>query len=247
LIGAGAALLATVARAEQGHDAIRRLDELWEQRATDPTVREAIEYGTALLTAEPANFDAAWRMARVMRWLALTHTGDEDKRRLSTKAMHWAQRAIDLRPERVEGHFYYMMAIGEYGGTLSIPRALYEGIGGKFERAGLEAYRIDRDYEDGEVMTALGRYYFVLPWPKRDLVKSRRLLEEGASTHPEVLMNFVYLAELEHEAGNPDKARAALERVLQPGPKVSRSEQQGEARALARAHLAKWFPEGASD
>jgi hypothetical protein len=55
-------------------------------------------------------------------------------------------------------------------------------------------------------------------------------------------MNFVYLAELEYEQGHADKARAALERVLQPAAPVSRTEEQSEARALARAHLEKWFP-----
>ena len=242
LMVACCAVLVTAARAQQGGDAARRLDELWQARATDPSLRASIEYGTAVMQAEPDNFDAAWRLARATRWLALTSSKDEAKRRLATKAMKWGQRAIKLRPDRVEGHFYYMMAIGEYGGTLSIPRALYEGIGGKFEQSGFRAYEIDRGFEDGEVITALGRFYFVLPWPKRDLAKSRSFLEEGARKHPQILMNFVYLAELEYEEGQPDKARAALERVLQPAAPVSRSEEQSEARALARAHLEKWFP-----
>lgn len=241
LIAICIAVLSTGAAAAQG-DGVRRLDELWQARSKDPAQREALEFGRILVEAEPDNFEAVWRMARITRWLALTQSDDAEKRRFATKAMQWSQRAISLKPERVEGHFYQMMAVGEYGNTLSVARALYEGIGGQFERAGLKALEIDRNFEDGETMTALGRFYFVLPWPARDLAKSRSLLEEGARKHPQILMNFVYLAELEYEEGNPDKARANLERVLQPASPVSRTEEQGEARALARAHLEKWFP-----
>lgn len=240
------AVLGTGAAAAQD-DGVRRLDELWQARAKDPTQHEALEFGRALVEAEPDNFEAVWRMARITRWLALTHADNAEKKRYAGKAMQWSQRAITLRPERVEGHFYQMMAVGEYGSTLSVARALYEGIGGQFEQAGLKTLEIDRNYEDGETLTALGRFYFVLPWPKRDLEKARALLEEGARNHPKILMNFVYLAEVEYEEGNLDKARANLERVLQPASPVSRLEEQGEARALARSHLEKWFPPEASN
>lgn len=244
LIAACASVLAAATRADQGSDGVRRLDELWTARDGDASQREAIDYGLALMASEPDNFEVAWRMARLTRWAALHQEDDDEKRRYATKAMQWAQRAITLHPDRVEGYFYQMMAVGEYGSTLSVPRAMYEGIGGQFERAGLKAYEIDRNYEDGETVTALGRYYFVLPWPKRDLAKSRRFLEEGVRDHPQVLMNLLYLAELEHEAGNEDKARTLLERVLEPGgPSSAGTEHHGEARALARAHLEKWFPE----
>jgi hypothetical protein len=242
LIVACVAVMGTAALAQQDSDGVRHLDELWAIRNKDPSQRGALEYGRVLVGNEPDNFEAVWRMARITRWLALRQGDDDEKKRFATKAMQWAQRAITLNPHRVEGYFYQMMAVGEYGSTLSVARALYEGIGSKFEHAGLEAYRIDPHYEDGEVMTALGRYYFVLPWPKRDLAKSRRFLEEGATDHPQILMNFVYLAELEYEEGNPSKARTTLEHVLQPVPGGARGETQGEARALARAHLEKWFP-----
>jgi hypothetical protein len=238
LIGACCAVLVTAARAEQEGDAARRLDELWRARATDPSLTATLEYGRAVMEGEPDNFEAAWRMARATRWLALRSAQEKSKRRLATKAMKWAQRAIDLRPGRVEGHFYYMMAVGEYGSTLSIPRALYEGIGGKFEDAGLRAYAIDPDFDDGEVITALGRFYFVLPWPKRDLAKSRRFLEELRARHPETLTGRYYLAETYHALGEEDAARRELDFVMRA---ANVTDDPDAPQVLAGVALREWF------
>jgi hypothetical protein len=231
-----------VAAADDGAEAVRQLDEVWQSQARDGALADVIERGAAALALDGQNFDLAWRMARASRTLAAQQHDGEARRRFAADGMRWAERAIELRPDRVEGYFYSMLSVGEYGETLSVGRALLAGIGGKFERAGLKAYELDRDFEDGDVMTALGRFYFVLPWPRKDLEKSRRFLEEAVERHPDMLMSSVFLAELHYENGEKKLARALLERVQSTVSSDGREEQQAEARALAREKLGKWFP-----
>jgi hypothetical protein len=237
-----------LAGSAQGDDAnidelVARMDRLWVERHRPGAMHDMISLGMVALAIDPGSYAAQWRTSRAAFWVARTQSNRVVKGAMAVRAKDLAERAVTLAPQRAEGHYFSAVALGEYATTTGIVRAVREGLAGKIETAALKAYEIDRDFDDGAPIAVLGRFYFVLPWPKRDLAKSRRFLEEGARKHPQILMNFVYLAELEYDEGHPDKAHTALQRVLKPTAPVSRSDEQAEARALARAHLEKWFPE----
>jgi hypothetical protein len=162
---------------------------------------------------------------------------------MARKAMEWADHARTDRPERVEGHYLFAIAAGEYANTIGAAQALTEGIAGKVESAALRAYAIDRDYSYGAPGTVLGRYYFMLPWPMRDLERSRRYLEEVVARHAGALIARDYLADTYHELGEREMARMQLTFVLAADLAPGTELDLPQPKTLAREAMERWFPE----
>lgn len=225
--------------------AITQMDELWRQRAWPGPMEEVIAIGDGLLQSTPQSFEGAWRTARASWWIG--HTADDSrvKRSRCLAAMKYAETAVGLDPNRVEGHFYYAMSIGEYATTIGIGEVVWKGLGPKLEQAALKAYALDKDYNDGAPMTTLGRYYSMLPWPVQDLQRSRRYLEELRQTHPQALVGRFYLAETYYKLGEHQLALQELQFVVHAAALDGAMEVRPSPRELAAQRLAHWFPEAA--
>lgn len=237
-----------VARAADNTDgadaAIAALDQLWTQRAQPDAVERAITLGTQGFGQHPSNYDIAWRLARVYWRRGDLATDNSQRRELYGSARRYAEAAVKLDPRRVEGHCYYGLTTGDYGGTLSLIAAAAQGIGSTFEREIKRAYEIDRDFNHGSPILALGRYYFELPWPKRDLKQSRRYLEELKQRHPDVLLGRIYLAETEHALGDDAAARQELHYVLNHDPIADRAVEEADVKSDAQQRMRDWFGGG---
>jgi tetratricopeptide (TPR) repeat protein len=228
--------------AEGGPEAaIEEIDRLWAERASPDAVEHAVTLGAQSVAQYPSSYDLVWRLARVY-WRKGDQTTDKAQRRETyATARRYAEAAVKLDPERVEGHCYYALTTGDYGGTLSLIGAATEGIGSTFEREIKRAYDIDRDFDNGGPMLALGRYYFELPWPLRDLKQSRRYLEELKQRHPDVLLGRLYLAETHHALGDDAAARQELQYVLGHDPVPGRAVEERDIKSDAEQRTREWF------
>ena len=221
--------------------AIEDLDRLWAQRASPEAVERAVTLGARSLTLHPSSYELAWRLARAY-WRKGDLMMDKASRREAyATARRYAETAVKLDADRVEGHCYYALTTGDYGGTLGLVGAATEGIGSTFEREITRAYDINRDFDSGSPMLALGRYYFELPWPMRDLGKSRRYLEELKQRHPDVLLGRVYLAETDHALGDDVAARQELQYVLSHDPVRERAVEERDIKTDAEQRMREWF------
>lgn len=222
---------------------LARMDGLWAHRDTDEAMQELVSVGTNALATDPQSYEAEWRVARAYFWVAYMQPNRIAKKAMAGKAVEWADRVRTDRPDRVEGHYLYSVAVGEYATTIGNAQAVIEGIAGKVESAALRAYEIDPDYSYGAPGTVLGRYYFMLPWPVRDLQRSRRYLEEVVARHPHGLIARDYLADTYYDLGEHEKARAQLTFVLTnellPGTELDLP----PPKALARDAMQRWFPD----
>lgn len=231
-------LLLSGPAAAQASPAAQRLDALWQRRDDLDSLRKLIELGEET-AAERADFEVAWRIARACVWLGELQENRTLKKALAVKGMEWARRANELEPERVEGHYYYASTVGQYATAISVMTAVTEGVTSKFEESMGRSYEMDRDYDDGGPMIALGRYYYVLPWPMRDLKRSRNYLEEARQRHPSRLIARVYLADTYYALGNKEKARQELRRILRSD--VPPLEARMQPHELARQRMREWF------
>jgi hypothetical protein len=221
---------------DQG-DAVAGLDELYERRGEPGKLDELIAAASRLVAAEPADYDAVWRLARAWSWRGYTGAGAA-RAPAAEQAMALGRRAVELAPHRVEGHFAYAIAVGVYADAVGVGQALVRRLGFDFERAMRRAYELDRHFDGGSPMVALGRYYYELPWPLRDLEQSRRLLEEATQSHPGSLRGHLYLAETYHALDRDADARREIAAVLS-----TPSTDPGAAalRQAAGADLRRWF------
>lgn len=133
---------------------------------------------------QPNSYEANWKATQRARcycgqikWFM---TGDWRKEcaRVSRLGMKYAQRAIELEPRRVEGHFWYASLLGSYSDGVSIVTAFKEGIKNKVQTAMETSYRIDPAYWDHSIYLALGEFWYLLPWPLKNSGKARDFLEK---------------------------------------------------------------------
>lgn len=224
---------------------LAQMDALWDQRDGRDVMPDLVRLGNQGLATVPNHFEIEWRLARAYFWVAYGQSNRVVKKALASKAADWADRARTHRPDRVEGHYFYAVSIGAYADCIGAVEAVMEGIVQRFEAAAIRAYQIDRDYERGAPLVVLGRYYYMLPWPKRDLERSRDYLAEATARHPGALIARVYLAETYYEMDEPERARAELEYTLRNAPVPGSERDRPEPKPLARAALQRWFPESA--
>jgi tetratricopeptide (TPR) repeat protein len=68
----------------------------------------------------------------------------------------------------------------------------------------------------------MGRYWYKLPWPKRDLQKSIRYLKEAAEAAPYSMRGRVYLAESYLKGDERELAQAELRKAQETQPDLTR-------------------------
>jgi hypothetical protein len=188
----------------------------------------------------PNDFEVLWRLARLNVWLSEDPKLDgAEKSRIGKIAWDYGDRASAANPARVEGWYWGVAGMGNYGLGIGVLTALKQGLEPKFrERIG-KAEQIDSDYQHGGVQTAWGRFYFKLPWPKYDPRKSEEYLRVALKKNPANVRAHVYLGELlakeDRGAEARDQYQASLARP--PGQYDAPEERrwQQEAKRLLEA------------
>jgi hypothetical protein len=188
-------------------------DDLWRRR-DEPGVEKKLEQVVLQhLAVEPRSFEANWRLASLYNWEADVKEGDE-KAALGKKAWDAGDKAIAANATDARGHYNAGVGIGLYSEGVGIITALSQGLEGKFRDRILAALRIDKDYLDGAPQVVWGRYFFKLPWPKRDVGQATKVLTEAVRTHPSNLRAKLYLADCYADDDKVEEGRKLIQQVL---------------------------------
>ncbi|HYS10753.1 MAG TPA: tetratricopeptide repeat protein [Myxococcales bacterium] len=190
-----------------------RFDELWKMRDQAGVEKELEQVVQQHLAAEPRSFDANWRLAALYNWIADSKEGDE-KAALGKKAWDAADRAVTASPDSVRGHYNGGVGIGLYSEGVGIITALAQGLEGKFRDRILASLRLDKDYNDGAPQAVWGRYFFKLPWPKRDVGEATKVLTEAVRTHPNNLRAKLYLADCYADGEKVEEGTRLIQQIL---------------------------------
>ena len=190
---------------------------------------KTIEMYKQILTKEPNNFEAHWKLSRSYR-----NYGDKSKinkvdgwkdtcAKYGKDGMNSAQKAIALKPDHPAGHFFYALNVGVYSDGVSIITALREGLKDKTQLSFEKVLELDKNFEDGSGILGLGRFWTVLPWPLNDKEKALKYYRDYQSTpyfgkDPE---GIIYLSELLIDMGgkdNKNEAKQHLTKFEAPNP-----------------------------
>jgi len=182
-----------------------------------------------ILSDAPDSYEAAWKCARAC-WRygkkAKARRADGWKKtcaRYGKIGMHCAQQAMGLAPGSPEGYYYYGLNAGVYADGVSMFTCLRQGLKGKVQKSLEKVYALDRMYDEGEAMLALGRFWAVVPWPYRDSGKALRYYREYQQTpyFAGKAEAKLYLAELLLKKGakNRIEAEELLKQVVSSGDK----------------------------
>jgi len=158
---------------------MREGDVLWEERVEVEKARAAMRSYKKVLEVEIENYEAHWKIARACFYLGdlLPEIGEmrDQHREMGEEGMRYAGRAMELNPEGIEGHYYYVLSIAQYSIGISIIKALTRGLGSDYEEHIGRALEINKNYDSAGPLRAMGRYWYRLPWIKRDIKKSHPL------------------------------------------------------------------------
>lgn len=206
--------LPALAQPASAADVVTKLDELWKTRDEAASLKAADEALTEGLKAFPDDYSLLWRAARARWWVADGPVDEKLRKQVAKEGWTFAERAVKAKGDGIEGHYYIALNIGAYSQAVGILKALGEGLEGKFNDELDKARKSDATYDRHGPVNAKGRYYWELPWPKRDLAKSRAELQIVTAKQPEHLRAWLYLAETELKDGNAKEAKAAIEKAL---------------------------------
>jgi tetratricopeptide (TPR) repeat protein len=165
--------------------------------------------------AEPKNFEAQWKAARMCTELADEYYDDKTKRaHFSGRGIDYAKAAIELEPKRVEGHFFS----GENLGLSATTKV----VGAKFmvpsvRDAAKKAMSIDSCYDRGGPPRLLGSLYAEAPpWPASigDPDKGVELLQQALKCAPDWPQNNYLYANALCKAEKYDEAKQQYQIVL---------------------------------
>lgn len=195
-------------------DTPAKLDALYAKR-DDPAAQKELEQALQdAFKASPDDYGVLWRVARSRYWAADGLPNGDSKKKLGKEAWDLAERALKKNPKGTEASYYAAVSIGAYSQAVGILAALAEGLEGKFNDRLDYAIKVDGGYDHGGPLIAKGRYFFELPWPKRDLGKANQILQKVTEAHPEALRAYVYLAEAQLDDGKAALARETLAKAV---------------------------------
>jgi len=193
--------------------------DAYEKGKTMESYKQAADAAGKALEAKPDDYETAWKAARDCRYYA-----DEAKKKNAPNwkatckeygklGMKYGEKAIALKPNGIEGNFWYGTSVGTYSDGVSILTALKEGLKDKTQSSFEKSYQINKMYWDGGPIKALGRFWFVLPWPMQDKGKSMKYLTEYQKLFPNDPEGQVYLGELLLKKGDKEQAKDVLQKA----------------------------------
>jgi|GEM_PF-913189 len=198
---------------------LAKSDTLWKTRHKRGNDRQSVLLAEQYLEKGGDEFEGKWRIARGCFWVAEQSRDKKVKIIFGEKGWKAGERAAKLKPKRIEGWYWGVIALGQYSKGIGVAKAFFKGVAGTFEKMNKKAMEINQNYGYAGPSRSFGRYLFSVPWPKRDLKESAKLLEKSISLYPPKLRSYFYLAETYLALKEKDKAKAALDKCLSLDPK----------------------------
>ncbi len=211
-------------------------DDLYTQRADLAKAREAQAKYEAALAANEDAYGSRWRLARVLYWIG-DHTKDNDaKKQLFQQGIEHAKKAIELGPDKADGHFWLGVCYGVYGEAKGVLKSL--SLVKPIKEEMRRVLEIDPAYDRGGADRVLGRVFHEVPGiaggsEKKSLAHLLKAVEYG----PRVGLNLLYLSDTYVSLGRVDEARKTLETILALEPMSDLIPETGEEQAQARERL----------
>ena len=217
------------------NDPIGDSDKLLTRGEDPESDKKALAIFESSLLANNTNYDFLWRMARAAYYVGDFSKLEKDKLKAFKRGEAAAQKAVLLKADGVEGHFWLG---ANYGGQAEIVGAL-TGIKTvrKIRKEMETVVKLNPAFEYGNAFLALGEIDRNLPAiaggdKKRAIVT----FEKGIKLAPENLDLKLTLVKAYQEAKRPDDAKRLLEEIVKATPvnRIHRLAQEEAKRMLGK-------------
>ena len=212
-------------------------DELYADRANLASARRAADAWSAEIKEQPSSFDAAWKLARADYWLG-NHAPESERRSFLESGMDAARKAVALKPDRPEGHFWIAANMGALAESFGLRQGLKyrKPIREELEKA----LAIDPAFMQGSADRALGRWYYKVPGLfGGDDKQAEGHLRASLKYNDQSTITHFFLAELLIDSGRKAEAQTELQKVIDAPLDPQWTPEDLDYKAKAKALLAK--------
>jgi tetratricopeptide (TPR) repeat protein len=184
-------------------------DEFYRQREDLSSAKRAAEIWSAKAGTD---FEAAWKLARAAYWIG-GHAPEGERRAALERGVVAGETAARLKPERPEGHYWLAADMGALAESFGMSQGMKYRSRIKAELERVAA--IDAAWEQASALTALGRWYYLVP---RLFGGSRAKADEhfrrALDQFPYSVTALLFLAESLTAQKRTDEVRTLLQRVI---------------------------------
>lgn len=197
---------------------VKVLDNAWSSRENTGNQKIIADYLNSK-PAIPQDYETAWKVARLVYFIG--NYGIGEKTYVSTSAgaklfdygLSAAKIAMDLKPNGVEGLYWYAVDLGSYGLSKGV-MASAKGAG-----PGMDALKkvitIDPTYQSYGSSRILGRYYQELPGIMGGSNKrALELLTTATEKAPQFRNNWVFLGQYYLSVDDYQKALDTCQKAI---------------------------------
>ena len=189
---------------------------------------EALEHYEVAITADPKNYEALWKAARVVIDLAEFEKSSQKRTAWFATGETYARRAVDANPKDAEGHFQLARGLGRVALTLGVKERIKYAM--EVRTHALEA--LERDPNHAGALHVMGRWNAEVRrlggfqrfmaenflggkiFGSASWNEARRYLEKAIAVEPDRLTHHLGLGEVYFDVGEPAKARERFKFVV---------------------------------
>lgn len=221
-------------------DLIRQADAAYAGRGDLNQVREGMKLLRSARAQEPANYEVAWRMARLSYTLGDKSKDDAERAKAFAEGVAAGKAAVAAEPQKPEGHFWLG---ANTGGEAQVLGPLSGLASAKELRQRMEiVLKLDEDFQGGSAHMVLGRLDTELPsMLGGDVKRAIATLEQGLRYGEQNSLLRLRLAEAYLADRRREDARRELNQLLQMKPHPDFLPEHEEATTKARELLATRF------
>lgn len=191
---------------------------LVEQPRTLVRMTQVAQMFEQVARSAPEDYEARWQAAAAWTFVAENETNSPVRINAAKRGITLARQARELQPDRVEGHYFYAIAVGLLADA---DRTYGLKAVGEMEPALRRAIELDERYDYGGPVRVLGILLLRTPPPPVSIGSSRkglRWMQHAVELFPDYPENLLYLAEGLHNNGKDGEACLLLQRVMTAPP-----------------------------
>jgi hypothetical protein len=191
---------------------LSRADELYGLRARAGAVKDSVSLLAG--AAEGSNrFEIQWRLARALFFLGQEADTASTKRQLHAAAIGAGERAVDLSPDRVEGHFWLGVNLALFAESAGGARAIKALLRARGQLR--KASELSESYHGAGPLRVLGRIAHKAPRLLGGSAKqSRNFFDRALQIAPRNSVTLIYAAEQAIDSSDRERAAVLLERII---------------------------------
>ena len=150
---------------------------------------------------------------------------DDEKKDIYSKGKVLGEKLINLYPESVSAHYWYLVNLGSWAEIYGIFSAAKEGVADQIKVHAMKVIELDPHYENGGGYFMMGVIHykspyipFLLSWP--DNKEAVAFLEKAVGTGEGTPVQKVYLAQALYKEKEKQRALAILNEVASMKPNM---------------------------